>query len=55
MTNVFIVFFLQDDDDANLSPEITDNPEFIISSEEDNDDGDETEIYEYDNEQVSIF
>ena len=51
-------------DDANLTPEISNNPEFIISSEEDpyndkdnNDNGNETEIYVDDNEpeQVSIF
>ena len=56
--------FLQDDDDnnANLTPEISDNPKFIINSEEDpyndnedNDDGNETEIYVDDNEQVSMF
>ena len=56
MTSVFIVFLQDDDDDddndANLSQEISDNPEFIISSEEDNDDGDETDIYADDNEQV---
>ena len=64
--------FLQDDDDndndvddnndANLTMEISDNPKFIISSEEDpyndnkdTDDGNETEIYVDYNEQVSIF
>ena len=66
MTNVLFLF-LQDDDsnnDANWTPEVSDNPEFIISSEdEDNDngpaddDGDETDIYVDvdDKEQVSIF